>query len=244
MENSIYTGLSRQMALRSNMDIIANNIANMNTAGYRSQNMVFAEFMEETKDSNGKKDTLSMVLDYGHYQNTASGPMQKTSNPLDVALEGPGYFGVQTKDGTTMYSRAGSFQTNTEGELITGAGDLVASVGGGPISIPRDAKEILVDEKGVISTESGQVGQLMIVEFDNAQELEAMGNGLYKTDATANPAQNTRSIQGMLEGSNVNSVLEMTRMIDVLRSYQSTHKLLQGEHERQRNMIRQLSRNG
>lgn len=239
MENSIYIGLSRQMALQSHMDIIANNVANMTTPGYRSQNMVFSEFIENPKNTD---DPLSMVLDYGHYQNTAPGPVSKTGNPLDIALQGPGYIGVQTQGGETMYSRAGSFQMNVNGELITGAGDLVAGEGGGSITIPSEAKEINIDEKGVVSSDAGEIGQIMLVEFANLQELEAMGNGLYKSEATANPAENTRIMQGMLEGSNVNSVLEMTRMIDVLRSYQSANKMLQSEHDRQRAMIRQLSR--
>src|SRR5687768_13684666 len=103
MENSILVGFSHQMALKQQMDTIANNVANMSTPGYRAQNMVFTEYLAKPK---GIEHPLSMVMDYGQFQSTEAGPMQRTGNPLDVALEGPGYFGVQTPEGV-MYTRAG-----------------------------------------------------------------------------------------------------------------------------------------
>lgn len=227
------------MALRSQMDLIANNIANMNTNGYRAQNMVFTEFVEKAAREDSMKDPLSMVLDYGHYQNTAPGSMKRTENPLNIAIEGPGYIGIQTPEGT-MYTRNGDFQININGELVTGTGHLVANSGGGPIIIPAGTSEIQITEDGVVATEDGEVAQIMLSEFENLQTLEAVGNGLYKTESPALPAENSRAIQGMLEGSNVNPVLEMTRMIDVLRAYQSTQNMLQSEHDRQRAMIRQM----
>ena len=108
MENPIFIGLSRQLALQKNMDVIANNIANMNTPGYRAQNMVFTEYLADPK---GARDPLSMVLDYGHFQQTEEGPVSVTENPLDVALGGPGFFGVQTPEGI-KYTRAGNFELN------------------------------------------------------------------------------------------------------------------------------------
>lgn len=243
MENSIYVGLTRQVALQDKMDIIANNIANMSTPGYRAQNMVFTEFIEKAprKPDTAENDPLSMVLNYGHYQNTAPGPMEMTGNQLDVAVQGPGYLGVQAAGEEVMYTRAGNFQINVEGTLVTGAGLPVANEGGAPIVIPDDAKEIYIGEDGTIATEEGEIAKLMVVEFPNAQDLEAMGNGLYKSEEPGLPAEGTRVMQGMIEGSNVNPVLEMTRMIDTARAYQSTQRMLQSEHERQRSMIQRLT---
>lgn len=246
MENPVYIGLSRQVALRNQMDLIANNVANMSTPGYRAQNMVFSEFVEKPggkHDSLKRQDPISMVLDYGHYQVNEPGPMQLTGNQTDIALNGPGFVGVQMPGSDeTLYTRAGNFQVNVNGELVTGRGDLVLGEGGGPITIPEDAKTIKIAEDGAIATEEGEVGRLMVVEFDDLQALEARGDGLYETAQESKPPENTRVIQGMLEGSNVKPVLEMTRMIDVLRSYQQTQRLLQSEHERQRTMIQRLSR--
>ena len=217
----------------------------MSTPGYRAQNMVFTEFLEKPKGKNdelGKQDPLSFVLDYGQYQVNEEGPMQYTGNPLDVALSGPGYIGVQ-KPGSqeTGYTRAGNFQINVNGELVTGRGDNVLDEGGSPIVIPENAGKVSIAEDGSVTTEKGDVGKLKVVEFDDLQKLEARGDGLYYTKQQEQPSDNTVVKQGMLEGSNVKPVLEMTRMIDVLRSYQVTQHLLQAEDDRMRTMIQRLS---
>ncbi len=242
MENSTYIGLSRQVALAEQMDIIANNVANMSSPGYRAHNMVFAEYLSPQKNAErAGNDNISMVLDYGNFMDTNSGPLRQTGNPLDVALEGPGWFGVQTPEGT-MYTRAGNFQLNANGELVTGSGQPVAAAGGGTITIPAGAKEVRIGKNGALATEQGELGQLMVTEFENPQSLKPQGNGLYKADDAGTEAANTRVRQGMVEGSNVNAVLEMTRMIDVSRAYQATQRMLQSEHERQRTMIQTLAR--
>jgi len=242
MENSLYTGLSRQMALRSEMDLVANNIANMSTPGYRGQRLIFREFVEkETARHTPEKDALSMVEQYGQFQTTTPGTIKSTGNPLDVAVQGRGYFGIQTGAGT-MYTRAGNFQMNAEGELINGNNELVADEGGGTITIPAGTRHITITQDGSVSTENGIIGRLMVVEFADEQALEPVGNGLYKTAQAGLPAEDSRVMQGMLEGSNVNSITEMTRMIDVSRAYESSAKMLQTEHDRQRSMIQTLSR--
>lgn len=239
MENSIYVGLSRQVALQRQMDTIANNIANMSTPGFRSHNMVFTEHMEKMR---GNPDPLSMVLDYGQYQVTESGPLKQTGNPLDVAVHGPGWIGIQTAEGGVQYTRSGNFQIDATGTLMDGRGRPVAPAGGGgTIVIPPNATAVEISEDGTISTPEGQIGQIMMVEFENVQLLEPQGNGLYRTEADPLPVTQSRLMQGMIEGSNVNPITEMTRMIEVSRAYQSTHRMLQAEHERQRTMIQKLS---
>lgn len=243
MENSIYIGLSRQIALQEQMDTVANNIANLNTPGYRQHNMVFLEYLNRQRNAEkAGNDSISMVHDYGLFMNTDNGPLRRTENPLDVALQGPGFFGIQAPDGSVQYTRAGNFQLNGNRELVNGSGQLVADAAGGTIAIPEDAREIIIARDGTVSTDQGELAQIMVVEFENPQDLVAQGNGLFKTDAPANPAENTTVLQGMVEDSNVNAVLEMTRMIDVSRAYQSTHRMLQNEHERQRSMIQTLTK--
>lgn len=246
MENSIYIGLSRQMALSEKMETIANNVANMSTPGYRAQNMVFKEFIQQPTRVLGKEDPpgpISMVMDYGQYQNTESGPVRSTGNPLDVAIQGDGWFGVQTANGL-RYTRAGNFTMNADGDLITSNGDKVAGSGGGSITIPSSAKEIRIAQDGTVSTEQGSVGNLMVMTFANDQTLAREGDGLYNTNEQGIPATQSRVMQGMLEGSNVQPVLEMTRMIDVSRAYQATQRMMQDEHDRQRTMIQRLTQNG
>lgn len=238
MENSVYIGLSKQVVLRENMNIIANNVANLNTPGYRAQNMLFTEFIE---DPRYMKEDISMVLDYGQYQKTDPGSLKETGNPLDVAIVGNGFLGIQTPDGI-QYTRAGNLTLDAQGILRNARGMAVAEQGGGDIKIPRDAKEVIIDKKGIVSTEQGEVGTLMISEFDNYQELNPAGNGLYVTTANPIPATKTTVHQGRLEGSNVQAVVEMTRMIDVSREYQAVQNMMESEHERLRTSAQRLAR--
>lgn len=239
MENSVYVGLSKQVVLRQNMDIIAQNVANVNTPGYRGQNMIFSEYVE---DPRFMKEDIAMVLDYGQYQITDPGNIKDTGNPLDIALVGNGFLGIQTPGGEIQYSRAGNLTQNEEGILMNARGMHVASTGGGDIVIPPEATEISIDRKGVVSTQDGPIGQMMLAEFANYQELNPTGNGLYQTNAAPLPADKTQVIQGKLEGSNVQAVVEMTRMIDVLREYQAVQNMMQSEHERLRSSAQRLAK--
>lgn len=238
MENSLYVGLSSQVALEQKMALVSNNIANVNTPGYRGQNAVFKEFISDQKRM---KEDVSFVYDYGQYQLTDAGPIKETGNPLDVAIVGPGFLGVQTPNGI-QYTRAGNFSINATGELVTANGYRVADQGSGTIIIPPEAKEVSIDKNGVISTDQGPIGTLMIAEFPNYQNLRPEGNGLYSTTEQPTAVESTTVIQGRLEGSNVQPVVEMTRMIDVSREYQAMQNVMQNEHDRQRTAIQRLMR--
>lgn len=238
MENSVYIGLSKQVVLKENMDIIAQNIANVNTPGYRAQNMVFKEYIE---DPRYMKEDIAMVLDYGQYQKTDPGSLKQTDNPLDIALVGNGFLGINTPSGV-QYTRAGNLTMDSEGILRNALGLEVADEGGGNITIPRDAREIIIDKKGNIFTENGQIAQVMVREFNNYQNLNPAGNGLYVTTEAGIPGGKTSVLQGRLEGSNVQAVVEMTRMIDVSREYQAVQNMMNSEHERLRGSAQRLAK--
>ena len=237
MENSLYVGISRQMALTSTMDMIANNVANMSTPGYRTQNPLFKEFISNTP---GDSEKLSMVYDYGQWHTTTAGPARFTGGTYDVALSGPGFMGITTPTGETMYTRAGNFTVSSSNQLINSAGYTVASSTGASISIPPDAQEIKITDDGDVTADGDVVGRIMMMEFGNLQDLKPQGNGLYSATGGL-PATETKMKQGMLEGSNVNPILEMTRMIETLRNYQSTQKMINAEDERQRGGIQKLA---
>lgn len=237
MENSIYLGLSRQITLQTNLDIVANNIANVNTSGYRAQSPMFEEYLT---DPRGNGDPLSFVLDYGQFSSTAPGPMTQTGNSFNVALNGPGFLTVQLPDGTLAYTRDGDFQKNQQGQLLTSSGYPVVGAGG-PITVPSDSTEFVVDERGVISDQTGQIGRLNIVEFENLQSLKPTGGNAYTSKDQPIEAEKTTVAQGFLEGSNVQPVVETTRMIKILRQFQSVQRMLEAEHERQRTAIQRLT---
>ena len=237
MENSIYIGLSRQIALERQMEMVANNVANMNTPGYKANKPLFEQYLI---DSDFSKEEMSMVYDYGQYQVEMQGAFKATGNELDVALDGPGYFMVETPEGT-KYTRAGNFTLNAEGEIVTAAGNRVLDAGEKPITIPQGARDIKITQDGQVTSTAGNAGQLGVMEFENMQELRPTGDGYYMTEAEGVAMEATTVRQGMVEQSNVQSILEMTNMIDVSRTYQSINKMMQSEHDRQRSVIQKLT---
>jgi len=238
MENPIYVALSRQMTLRRQLDVISNNIANMNTTGFKQQRMLFTEFLERP----GMHEQVSFVQDRAVVRDLTVGGLTQTGNPLDVALTGHGYFTVDTVNGP-RYSRAGNFRLNDQRQVVDGGGLPVLADNGQPITIPDGTRDIKITGDGTVATELGPVAKLNIVTFKNEQLMTEVGAGLYVSDEEPQPAPaDTKVAQGMLENSNVKPVVEMTAMIDIQRQYQSTQRLIESEHDRMRNAIQKLGR--
>jgi len=242
MENIAYVALSLQTVLNRQMQVTANNVANMSTAGYKAQGVLFNEELTKAQgeiENNGK---LSMVLDHGTFRRVEQGPLQQTGNPLDLALEGSGFFEIQTPQGP-RYARAGNFSLDRDGQIVTQSGYPVASDGGQPITIPQGDTQIMIANDGTLTTaESGIIGRVGVMRFDDEQKLLEQGEGLYAANGEVpTAAENTKILQFMLEGSNVQPILEMNKMIEIVRNYQQTQRLLQTDHERQRNVISRLT---
>lgn len=235
MENGIYIGISRQTALRRQMDVVANNLANVNTPAYRAERMVFNEFLiNPPQDQQG----YSYVQDVGQYRSTENGPITRTGNDLDVALNGDGYFVVDTPLGE-RYTRHGRFQLDATGTVVTTDGHPVLS-DAGPIQVPPNSESILINGDGSISTENGLLATLQIVQFEDDQEPQRGANGLYTTEQDPQPATDVQAVQGSLEQSNVVAILEITRMMEISNAHNSLRRMLQNEDERNRTMIRRL----
>lgn len=237
MENSIYIGLSRQVALRRQLDVVANNIANVTTPGFKGQEVLFQQY---TVGAAGN-DSYSMVSDYGSYRDTRPGPVARTDNPLDVAIEGNGFLVVETAEGP-RYTRSGRMSIGPDRQLVDSNGLPILGEGDQPITIPENATEITIAPDGTISNVAQQIGRLRVVRFEREQFLTEQGRGLFSSTEPPVPVQDPRVRQGSLESSNVQPVIEMTRMIELQRQYQSTQRLLETEHENQRNAISKLSR--
>jgi flagellar basal-body rod protein FlgF len=240
MENAVYIGLSQQMALRRELDLVANNVANMNTTGFKAQRTLFLEYATHlaqpgASDAGGEND-FSFVNDYGSVRDLKPGPLQPTGNPLDLAIQGKGYFTVRGPDGD-FYTRAGAFQLGPDGKIVDGNGYPLLSASGTEITIPAGETEISISGDGTVSAGTANLGRIGLVEFQREHFLEEAGNALYKTDEDPTPSPESRIAQGMLEQSNVQPVLEITRMIDVLRSYQAAQKLMEDEDARMRKTI-------
>jgi len=228
MENSLIVALARQSVLARQMDAISNNLANLNTAGFKSESMVFKEQIE----SAGDNQVISLVHDVTYFRDTTAGPMTNTDNPLDLAIRGEGFFAVETDDGQ-RYTRHGVFQLDRQGRVVTSDGHPLLGAGGAPITVPPNTSNIIVARDGTVSADAQKIGRIELFSFENPAALSKIGNSLYEAKGQAPQATRDSDIaQGMVEGSNVNGVVEMTRMIDTVRSYQSAGKLVEMEHKR------------
>ena len=241
MESSLYVALSSQNALRRQMDVVANNIANMNTTAFKGENMMFVDHVVRSRG--GEKalgGTVSYVRDVASFRDTREGHFEPTGNKLDVAINGEGYFVVQTPQGE-RYTRNGRFQKDQSGQIVTQEGFPVLS-DGGPVSIAPNDNKIDINRDGTIVTESGSLGRLRVVRFQNDQQMQQIGGSLYATTQTAEDVQERRVAQGMLEASNVQPIVELTRMIEVQRSYDGVKSFIDKEDERIKNVVRELVR--
>ncbi len=228
MENSITIALARQSVLARQMDVIATNLANLETAGFKAENMIFAETLEKTADG----EILSLVHDVGFVRDLSEGPMVGTQSPLDLAISGQGYFVIDTPDGE-RYTRHGVFQLDDLGQIVTTEGNPVLNSGGAPITVPLETGTITITRDGTVSADAEEIGQIKLVGFENPQALSKVGSGLYKAiDQSPTPDPESEVLQGMVESSNVKGVVEMTRMVDTVRSYQAAAKLADTEHQR------------
>ena len=241
METTSYIALSRQGALRREMDVIAHNVANMNSTAYKGEKMMFVEHLSKSRDDlSFIPRKLSFTRDVAQYRNLTEGPINTTGNTFDVAIRGEGYFAIQKQDGTENYPRNGSFTMDSTGQLVTQSGDPVMSNGGAPVFFtPQDTK-ITISADGTISTNNGPIGRLRVVKFEDEQNLKMEQGGLLSTDQTPQDIPRPAIVQGALEGSNIQPVLEMARMIEVSRTYDSVKSFIESEDGRQRKMIDQL----
>ncbi len=245
MDNALLVGLSRQMSLRRELDVIANNIANLNTTGFKGESVMFEQFLDPTARHEyfpGNDRRIAFVLDRATLQDFSQGPLQRTEAPLDVAIDGPGFFAIQTPNGE-RYTRAGNFHLNPQGQLVTNNGHPVLGQGGPIVFEPNDAN-IAIAADGTVSTPTGDRGKLRLVTFANPTQLTQQGDGLWSAPASQAPqvAQlTTRAVQGSLEKSNVHAVKEMNRMLEVTRSYTSISNMQQRTDELRRKAIERLA---
>ncbi len=236
MENAGLVALSRQVALRRQMDVIANNIANANTTAFKAQRMVFETFLA---DVGARQPKLAFVQDVAVVRDPADGALVTTGNRLDVAIRGEGYFEVETPQGR-RYTRSGHFRLADDGTLVTSHGHPVLAEDGFPImTVPGDS-EITISADGTVSSESGELARLALMAFETPDALERVAGGLYRAETVPLPALDTEVVQGALERSNVEPIVEMTRMIELLRSYQGAQRIATDAAELRRQAVRAL----
>jgi flagellar basal-body rod protein FlgF len=251
MENAVLVGLSRQVALHRELEVVANNIANLNTTGFKGDGALFQQYLMPVARDNqftGTDSRVNFVQDRATWLDLSQGPIQQTANPLDVAVDGSGFLVVQTERGE-RYTRNGALQINATGELVTSEGYRIIGESG-PITFQTSDRDITINADGSIRVREGSSatadssrGKLRLVDFDKPQQLQKDGSSTFQANGNVQPqtATNSRVVQGAIEKSNVQGVLEMTRLIEVSRSYSEVAAILQQQHEMRRDAIGRLA---
>jgi len=237
MQSSLYVSLSAQVAMERRLNTIANNVANMNTGGFRADEVKFEEIL-----SLAAKENVSFASSGQNFISRRTGPMTKTDNPLDVAIQGDGWFAFQGPRGP-VYTRDGRFKMNENGDLLTVDGYRVLDAGGAPIALDPMAGSPTIGRDGTIIQGTNQAGTIGVFSLRDEGKLTRFGNsgvlssvpGELVQDFTSNGVQ-----QGFSEGSNVNPVLEMTKMIAVQRSFDSAATTIQESESTFMDAIRTL----
>jgi len=226
MDSGYYAACTALAARTQALDTIANNLANTNTAGYRAEHNIFSAVLASSQSGAGS-NLNNAINNYGIVSGTSldlsQGALQKTGNPLDLAIQGSAFFAVQTANGT-MYTRNGSFQVSPAGQLITQAGDPVMGDKGPIVMLPGPAS---ISADGTISSNGAIAGKIQLVKFPEGTDLTSEGNSYYSAPPkTATPATDSSVQQGALENSNVNPIVTMVELITAQRSAESMQHVL------------------
>jgi flagellar basal-body rod protein FlgF len=240
MDNAMYVTLSRQMVLHRELDIVANNIANADTAGFKLEDMMTRADQAAPAKTAGITAPVTFVMDDGVARDFKQGALNATGAPLDLAIDGKGFFTVNTAGGP-RYTRDGRFKLDETGKVVTQDGNAVQG-GGGDIVLDPTKGPISIAENGVISQAGQKVGQVDVVNFDDLSALSKDGNNLFRNTTNVQPQPTTAAKirQGSLEGSNVQTLTQITRLIEINRAYESMTNIMSQTSDLSRRSIQRL----
>ncbi|MBE0413781.1 flagellar hook-basal body complex protein [Yoonia sp.] len=236
MDNASYTTLTRQSGLMQEMQVVANNIANAATTGFRAEGVMFSEHVVALGPDS---PSLSMAKAAVRETIMTQGTLTQTGGSFDLAIEGEGFFLIDTPAGQRL-TRSGAFQPNENGDLVTADGHPVLDAGGAPVFLPQGTGRIGISPDGTISAGGQPVGQIGLVVPTDPNGLIRESGVMFAAPAGFGPAPTPRMIQGFLEDSNVNPILQVARMIEVQRAYELGQSFLENEHERIRGVIQAI----
>jgi flagellar basal-body rod protein FlgF len=238
MNDASTVALSAQLAALHQTDVIANNLANLSTTGFKGEHLLFAQYLSQASDGT----PLSYVQELGTARDTSQGPITQTGNPLDVAIQGDGFFTVQTPLGP-RYTRNGHFQLDADRQIVTSQGYPVLTDSGSPLAVPEGAGPITIGADGSVGTAGqGSVGSIGIATFQNPQAVMPTAGGLYTTDQPPQAATGTRLVQGSFEGSNVEPIIEITRLIAAERNVDYTKTFINAQASQTSNALDRLGK--
>lgn len=238
MDNAAYITLTRMSGLRREMQVIAHNIANVSTTGFRREGVVFSEFVVGAERH---EPSLSMALGNTRQTYQMQGALSQTGGTFDIAIEGEGFFLLETARGPRL-TRAGVFTPGPAGELVNMDGHALLDAGGAPVFVPPDARAVALARDGTFSADGQPFAQIGLVRPVDPVSMSREAGTLFVVEGEIAPVEAPMLLQGFIEESNVNPVIELARMIEVQRAYERGQKLLESEDERIRSVIQTLGR--
>ena len=240
MDTALYVGLAHKSVLKRKMDVVAHNIANMNTTAFKKEKVQFKEFLMDAPGTLEGK--IASVIDFGVSRSTAEGTLISTNNPLDIFISGDAYLSVEGKDGNTYYTRNGRMSLDADSNLVLLSGEKVLDDSGAPISFDEEEIDIMIAKDGTLSTNIGEKGKIGFKTFANEQAMKRVGTSLYKTDQAPKDAEEFQIHQRAIEGSNVNAIEEMTQMIAVQRAYENASKSNSGYEKMRKDSLDRMAK--
>jgi flagellar basal-body rod protein FlgF len=241
MDITSTVAMSRLVAQQRVLDVLANNLANANTPGFKAERVQFSDWLARQSGSKvpAGGSTIAYTQDRATWREQRDGTITHTGNPLDLALTGNGYFTVNTATGPRL-TRDGRFALMPNGTIADAAGEPLLDTGGQPIQLAPTDTGITIAGDGTVSSVNGQIGQIGVVAPADPMLLRAQGGTLLQSLSPTVPVASPRIEQGAVEDSNVQPVLEVTRMIDGERSFEFLTQFLQAESDRQQSAIQKL----
>lgn len=244
MDNAQYVSLSNQMVLKRQLDIVANNIANADTNGFKFETLMTKTVPGSPASTSSAPGPVKFVGADGVARNFSQGTLRTTGGDFDLGIEGQGFFKVTTKNGD-RYTRDGHFRTDANGLVTTQGGDPISDDGGGQITIdPSKTGAITVSSDGIVSQGAVRVGKVGVYNFATLSALEKTGDNQYQNASNQQPtvATDAKVRQGMLESSNVNPIVQITKMIEVQRAYEQVTQMMSTQSDLSQSTISRLGK--
>lgn len=236
MTAGLYTTLTRQSGLMREMQVVADNIANISTTGFRREGIIFSEYVKRMEDG----PSLSMASANTRHMDLRQAGLTETGGTFDFAIQGDGFFLIETNQGQSL-TRAGVFMPNAEGVLVNPDGHHLLDAGGAPVFVPPDAREVALSKDGTLSANGQPIAQIGLWQAGDPLRMTHMGGTVFASE-TVQPVDGATILQGFVEDSNVNPVSEIARMIEVQRAYEMGQAFLDKEDERMLGLIQTLGR--
>lgn len=235
--------MQNQMVLQRRLEAVANNLANLSTSGFKADNFAFEVDVDPAAASVAKPNDIRFVRESGLIRDMSQGAIRMTGSPFDLAIEGQGFFAVQREDGSTAYTRDGAFTLSADGALSTEDGRPVLSDAGAPIVLDLRGEQASIDKDGAINVAGVEAGRVGVYTFEDPESLSKLGDNLYAPgQQAATPSAEARIVQGALEGSNVRAVVELTRMIEISRAYESAARMITNDDTLRKSAIETLGK--